>query len=77
METAALTPSLAQLRARLPGVMLRDQRRLSRRAGQAAGMRDGGARDQALSQILAELQRGYTQHDRVLRPSLVKVARNS
>jgi ATP-dependent helicase HrpA len=55
METATLTPSLAQLRARLPGVMLRDQRRLSRRAGQAAGLRDAGARDQALSQILAEL----------------------
>ena len=28
-------------------------------------------------QIIAELQRGYTLHDRVLRPSLVKVARNS
>jgi ATP-dependent helicase HrpA len=55
METAALTPSLAQLRARLPGVMLRDQRRLSRRAGQAAGLRDAGARDQALREILAEL----------------------
>ena len=45
METAALTPSLAQLRARLPGVMLRDQRRLSRHAGQAAGLRDAGARE--------------------------------
>src|SRR5258708_36555347 len=28
-------------------------------------------------QITAELQRGYTLHDRVLRPSLVKVSRNS
>ncbi|HXA43062.1 MAG TPA: nucleotide exchange factor GrpE [Candidatus Solibacter sp.] len=28
-------------------------------------------------QIIAELQRGYTLHDRVLRPSLVKVSRNS
>jgi molecular chaperone GrpE len=28
-------------------------------------------------QIISELQRGYTLHDRVLRPSLVKVARNS
>jgi Cdc6-like AAA superfamily ATPase len=35
--------------------MLRDQRRLSRRAGQAAGLRDAGARDQALREILAEL----------------------
>ena len=31
----------------------------------------------AEGQIIAELQRGYTLHDRVLRPSLVKVARNS
>ena len=28
-------------------------------------------------QVIAEMQRGYTLHDRVLRPSLVKVARNS
>jgi molecular chaperone GrpE len=28
-------------------------------------------------QVIAELQRGYTLHDRLLRPSLVKVARNS
>ena len=28
-------------------------------------------------QVIAELQRGYTLHDRVLRPSLVKVSRNS
>ncbi len=28
-------------------------------------------------QVIAELQRGYTLNDRVLRPSLVKVARNS
>jgi molecular chaperone GrpE len=27
--------------------------------------------------VIAELQRGYTLHDRVLRPSLVKVARNN
>jgi molecular chaperone GrpE len=33
--------------------------------------------DHEEGQVLAELQRGYTQHDRVLRPSLVKVARNS
>ncbi|MHB8509795.1 MAG: nucleotide exchange factor GrpE [Candidatus Dormibacteria bacterium] len=28
-------------------------------------------------QVIAELQRGFTLHDRLLRPSLVKVARNS
>ncbi len=55
METAVLTTSLAQVRARLPGVMLRDQRRLSRRAGQAAGLRDTAARDRATGQVLAEL----------------------
>jgi molecular chaperone GrpE len=33
--------------------------------------------DHEEGQIVAELQRGYTLHDRVLRPSLVKVARNS
>ena len=33
--------------------------------------------DHEEGQVIAELQRGYTLHDRVLRPSLVKVARNS
>ena len=50
-----MTRSLAQVRDRLPGVMLRDQRQLSRRATRAAGLRDSGARDQAFGQILAEL----------------------
>ena len=54
-ENAALTPSPAQLRARLPGLMLRDQGRLGRRVGRAAGLRDAGAREQALGQALAEL----------------------
>jgi len=27
-------------------------------------------------QVIAELQRGYLMHDRVIRPSLVKVAKN-
>src|SRR5713101_1338877 len=55
MEIATLTPSLATLRARLPGLMLHDQRRLGRRAGQAAALRDTGAREQALGQVSAEL----------------------
>jgi ATP-dependent helicase HrpA len=50
-----LTSSLAQVRARLPGLMLRDQRRLSRLAGKAAGLRGAGARENALSQLAAEL----------------------
>ena len=33
---------IAELRARLPGLMLRDQRRLGRRVGQAAGLRERG-----------------------------------
>jgi molecular chaperone GrpE len=32
--------------------------------------------DHEEGQIISELQRGYTLHDRVLRPSMVKVARN-
>ncbi|HXF22414.1 MAG TPA: ATP-dependent RNA helicase HrpA, partial [Streptosporangiaceae bacterium] len=35
--------------------MLRDQRRLGRRAGQAAGLHDRAARDQALGQLSADL----------------------
>ena len=50
-----MTSSLAPLRARMPGLMLRDQRRLGRRAGQAAALRDTGAREQALGQVSAEL----------------------
>ena len=50
-----MPPSLAELRTRLPGLMLRDQRRLGRRGEQAAALRDTGAREQALGQVLAEL----------------------
>ena len=56
METAALTSQLAALRARLPGLMLRDQRRLDRRAEKAAGLRDTAAREQALGQVNAEIE---------------------
>ena len=56
METAALTSQLAALRARLPGLMLRDQRRLDRRAEKAAGLRDTAAREQALGQVHAEIE---------------------
>jgi ATP-dependent helicase HrpA len=55
METAALMPSLAALRARLPELMLRDQLRLGRGVEKAAAQRGAGARERALSQVLAEL----------------------
>ena len=50
-----MTPSLAELRARLPALMLHDQRRLARRVDKAAGVRDTGEREQALAQVLGEL----------------------
>jgi ATP-dependent helicase HrpA len=52
-----LTPSLAVLRARLPELMLRDQRRLGRDIEKAAAQRHAGARDLALTRVLAELDR--------------------
>jgi ATP-dependent helicase HrpA len=56
METVTLTISLAELRARLPGLMPRDQHRLGWRAERAAALRDTGAREDALRRVLAELQ---------------------
>jgi ATP-dependent helicase HrpA len=56
METATLTPPLAELRARLPGLMPRDRRRLSRRLDSAAALRDPAARDSAFGQVIAELE---------------------
>jgi ATP-dependent helicase HrpA len=56
METATLTPPLAELRARLPGLMPRDRRRLSRRLDDAAALRGPAARDAAFGQVIAELE---------------------
>ena len=56
-----MTPSLAELRGRLPGLMLRDQRRLGRRADQAAALADSGAREQALDRVLAEMETATAQ----------------
>ncbi len=56
METVTLTPSPAELRARLPELMPRDQRRLGRRVENADALRDAGAREQALGQVVAELE---------------------
>ncbi|HKD87356.1 MAG TPA: ATP-dependent RNA helicase HrpA, partial [Streptosporangiaceae bacterium] len=50
-----MTASLAQLRARLPALMLTDERRLARRADRALTMRDAPAREQALSELAAEI----------------------
>ena len=55
MENSAVTPSLAELQDRLPGLMLRDQRRLGRRAEQAAALPDPGAREKALARLLADV----------------------
>jgi ATP-dependent RNA helicase HrpA len=51
METAALTPTPADLRARLPELMLADRQRLARRLDRAAALRDGGPRERALGQV--------------------------
>ena len=56
MEAAILTPSLADLRARLPGLMLPDQRRLGRRAEKAAALRGTAERERALGRVRAELE---------------------
>ena len=56
METATLTPSLAELRARLPGLMPRDQRRLARRLDHAAALPDPAARGEAFGRASAELE---------------------
>jgi ATP-dependent helicase HrpA len=56
METATLPPSLAELRARLPGLTPRDQRRLGRRLDSAAALRDAAARDRAFGQVTTELE---------------------
>ncbi len=50
-----MTSTLTELRSQLPGLMLRDQRRLSRRAEQAAALRDSAARQRALDRLQAEL----------------------
>ena len=56
-----MTPLLAELQDRLPGLMLRDQRRLGRRAEQAAALPDSGAREQALGRVLAEVETATAQ----------------
>ena len=50
-----MTASLAQLRARLPELMLRDQRQLARRVDRAASLQDPAARDRALAGLTDQL----------------------
>ncbi|HEY2508585.1 MAG TPA: ATP-dependent RNA helicase HrpA [Streptosporangiaceae bacterium] len=51
-----MTTSLAQLRARLPELMLADQHRLVRRADRALAQRDPAARERAVSELAAAIQ---------------------
>jgi ATP-dependent helicase HrpA len=55
METSALPPTTAELRYRLPELMLRDQHRLRRRIERAAALRGNGRRDQELAKVAADL----------------------
>jgi ATP-dependent helicase HrpA len=57
METATLTPSPAELRARLPGLMPHDQRRLARRLEHADALRNAAQRDKAFGQVITELEK--------------------
>ena len=50
-----MTASLAELRARLPGLMLRDQHRLARRADRSRSARDPDARARAIAEFAAEI----------------------
>jgi ATP-dependent helicase HrpA len=51
-----VSTSLAALRARLPELMLRDQRRLGRMADRAGGQRDPQARQRAITRLAAEVE---------------------
>ncbi|KWX04829.1 ATP-dependent helicase [Carbonactinospora thermoautotrophica] len=56
METPLLTSSLADLQARLPAVMLGDQRRLRRRIDGARKVRDPHARQAITAEIAADIE---------------------
>lgn len=55
MPTSPATETLADLRARLPELMLRDERRLARRLDGVRKVRDGEARTAALADIAHEV----------------------
>ncbi len=50
-----MTSALPELRTQLDGLMLRDARRLGRRAERAAALRDSAARERALGELQGEL----------------------
>jgi len=56
METAALTSTPADLRARLRELMLTDQHRLTRRLDRAAALRDRGPRERAIGQVQRDIE---------------------
>jgi ATP-dependent helicase HrpA len=51
-----VSTSLADLRARLPELMLRDQRRLGRMADRAGGQRDPDVRQRAIERLAADVE---------------------
>jgi ATP-dependent helicase HrpA len=55
LEPPPVTASLTDLRARLPGLTLRDQRLLERRASRIRSLREAGARSNALADLTAEV----------------------
>ncbi|MGQ0839056.1 ATP-dependent RNA helicase HrpA [Actinokineospora sp.] len=64
MSTADVTSSLADLRDRLPELMLRDQRRLRRRLDGARKTRDEARRRSTLERIAAEIDTAKQRVDR-------------
>ena len=56
VEIAAVLPTPAELRARLPELMLTDQQRLRRRLDRARGDRDARRREEALARLAAEVE---------------------
>ena len=57
MTQPSTLPSLADLRRALPELMLHDQHRLARRIDRANGLRDQAARDKAVTELTAEIER--------------------
>ena len=57
MTQPSTLPSLADLRRALTELMLHDQHRLARRIDRANGLRDQAARDKAVTELTAEIER--------------------
>ena len=57
MTQPSTLPALADLRRVLPELMLHDQHRLARRIDRANGLRDQAARDKAVAELTAEIER--------------------